>query len=151
MVAGRPDSTPEPILVELVSPGIFPVVGGQRQGAVLIANTGIFVAPVGSILGRESRPANPGEFISIFATGLGQTDPPQVSGQPAAGERTVEMPTVTIGGENAPVDFYGGAPNLVGLNQINVIVPSLPAGDHEVIIIIAGRQSPTGVTVSVEP
>ena len=150
-VAGRPDSTPEPILVELVSPGIFPVVGGQRQGAVLIANTGIFVAPVGSILGRESRPANPGEFISIFATGLGQTDPPQVSGQAAAGERTVEMPTVTIGGENAPVDFSGGAPGFAGLNQINVIVPSLPAGDHEVIIIIAGRQSPTGVTVSVEP
>ena len=148
-VAGRPDSTPEPILLESVSPGIFDVGGGQ--GAVLIANTDILVAPVGSIPGRESRPANPGEFISIFSTGLGQTDPPQVSGQTAAGERTLEMPTVTIGGEIAPVDFSGAAPGFVGLNQINVIVPSLPEGDHEVIIAIAGRQSHTGVTVRVEP
>ena len=147
-VAGRPDSAPEPILVELVSPGISDVGGGQ--GAVFIANTDILVAPVGSILGRESRPANSGEFISIFSTGLGQTDPPQVSGQTAAGERTLEMPTVTIGGEIAPVDFSGAAPDFVGLNQINVIVPSLPAGDHEVIIAIASRQSPTGVTVRVE-
>ena len=148
-ITGRPDSAPEPILVEAVSPGVFDVGGGQ--GAVLIANTDILVAPVGSIPGRESRPANPGEFVSIFCTGLGQTDPPQVSGQPAAGERTLEMPTVTIGGEVASVDFSGAAPGFVGLNQINAIVPDLPAGDHEVIITVVGRQSRTGVTLRVEP
>ena len=47
--------------------------------------------------------------------------------------------------------FSGAAPFFVGLNQINAIVPGLPEGDHEVIIAIAGRQSPMGVTVRVEP
>ena len=140
-VAGRPDSTPEPILVELVSPGIFILGPGQ-------VGPGAILHPDFSVV-DDASPARPGDFVLIFCTGLGQTDPPQVSGQPAAGERTLEMPTVTIGGEVAPVDFSGAAPFFAGLNQINAIVPDLPAGDHDVIINIAGQQSPAGVTVSV--
>ena len=57
-------TAPQNYLIAPTQPGIFGLGGGQ--GAVLIANTAILVAPVGSIPGRETRPANPGEFLSIF-------------------------------------------------------------------------------------
>lgn len=150
-VAGQ-SSPPEPLQIAATAPGIFTIPAvGTGQGAVLIANTDVIVAATGSIPGRTSRPARPGEFVSIFCGGLGQTIPPLASGAPGNAEPTVEMPTLTIGGQNATVSFSGAAPGFAGLYQINAIVPNLPAGDHEVLINIGGRQSRAGVTIRVQP
>ena len=60
-------------------PGIYATNGsGTGQGAVQIANTTFFAAPPGMFPG--SRPVQPGEYISIYATGLGA-----VTNQPASG------------------------------------------------------------------
>ncbi len=147
--AGGLLTAPQNYLIAPTQPGIFNVGGGQ--GAVLIANTDILVAPVGSIPGRQTRPAEGGEFISIFCTGLGATNPTVGAGEPGAGE-TVTIPiTATIGGVNASASFAGLAPGFVGLYQVNARVPEEVAPGSAVAVVITqdGIASNT-VTIAVQ-
>ena len=136
-------------------PGIFTTnAQGSGQGAILIANTPDLVAPVGAIPGRTSRPANRGETITIFCTGLGP-----VSNRPASGAAapsgplalTSTTPLATIGGAPATVSFSGLAPTFVGLYQVNVSVPvnSQVGGAVPVTLTIGGVVSNT-VTIAVQ-
>ena len=99
------------------------------------------------------RPASPGDTILLYATGLGETSPSQVSGEPAAGEAPVTgNVTVTIGGRSATVHYAGAAPGFVGLYQINVTVPEgLQSGDAAVEVTVDGIGSGEGVTLPVAP
>ncbi len=107
---------------------------GTGQGAILVANTTILAAPVGTT--SNSRPAKRGETVEIFATGLGMVDAVQngnlSDGEPAPSHpvaNTTTAPTVSIGGVSATVSFSGLAPGFVGLNQVNVVVPvNAPTG-----------------------
>jgi len=144
-------SAPQMVPVAPVAPGLFSTdQSGQGQGAVLIANTNTLVAPTGSIPGRDSRPAKPGEFITIFCTGLGAVTPALASGEPGQSNTTVDKPAVTIDGAPATVEFSGIAPGFVGLNQVNVQVPAgtRTASDIPVVLTIGGKQS-NMVTIAV--
>jgi uncharacterized protein (TIGR03437 family) len=100
----------------------------------------------------SSNPAKRGQYISVFANGLGP-----VSNQPASGENalssplseTTTQPVVTFGGQTAAVQFSGLAPGFPGLYQINVLVPSnISAGNQPLIVSIGGKTSQTsGITV----
>ena len=60
---------------------------------------------------------------------------------------------MTIGGQNAPVEYAGRAPDAVaGLTQINVMVPAgvTPGPSVPVMVTIGTVQSPAGVTLAVE-
>jgi uncharacterized protein (TIGR03437 family) len=102
------------------SPGIFTMNGqGTGQGAIVIANSSIVAAQTGSFPG--SRPAAPGEYVSIFCTGLGPVSNQPANGAPAVSNplsRTQSAPTVTIGGVPATIEFSGLAPGSVGVNQV---------------------------------
>jgi uncharacterized protein (TIGR03437 family) len=68
-----------------------------------------------------------GEVIVIYLAGMGATNPPVGSGQPApSGPYAVLVtpPGVTIDGENTQILFDGLTPRAVGLYQINLRVPS---------------------------
>ena len=142
-------TAPQNYLIAPVQPGIFDLGGGQ--GAVLIANTDIRVAPVGSIPGHETRPAESGEFISIFCTGLGATSPTVEAGEAGAGEAVTTPVTATIGGVDASVSFAGLAPIFVGLYQVNAVVPEgvAPRSAVPVVITQNGIASNT-VTIAVQ-
>ncbi len=125
-------SSPVTVSIAPYNPGIFTLSStGSGQAAVLIATTNEIAAPSGSVAGAQARPVNRGEFIVIYATGLGP-----VTNQPASGARapgnppfsaTTTVPVVTIGGATvaaADVFFSGLAPGFVGLYQINVPVPA---------------------------
>jgi uncharacterized protein (TIGR03437 family) len=134
------------------APGLFTLNGtGSSQGTVVIAGTSLFAAPQ-SVPG--SRPAHPGEFISIYSTGLGA-----VSNQPATGMAaqampvsvTLATPTVTIGGMVAQVSSSGLAPGAVGLYQVNVQVPAgAPSGDAVPVILSIGGVASNTVTIAVQ-
>jgi uncharacterized protein (TIGR03437 family) len=148
---GGQTSAAQNIPIAPVAPGLFSTdQSGHGQGAILIANTNTLVAPVGSIPGRDSRPAKPGDFITIFCTGLGAVSPSLATGQPGTNNDTVEKPTVTIDGAPAVVQFSGIAPGFVGLDQVNVQVPAgiRTANDIPVVLTIGGKQSNT-VTIAV--
>jgi uncharacterized protein (TIGR03437 family) len=126
---GNSVSVPVSVYVTDLQPGIFTTAqNGQGQGSILINGTALVAGPSG--LGQQ--PASRGQYIEIYATGLGKVvgpsgSTPPADGQPAPGAplfNTQATATVTIGGVNAPVTFAGLAPGFVALYQVNVQVPS---------------------------
>jgi uncharacterized protein (TIGR03437 family) len=136
-----------------VAPGLFSVSGtGQGQGAILVSNTATLAAPVRAF--PDSRPALKGQVISIFCTGLGAVSdqpPTGVSASASPLSTTLSIPKVTIAGEIAPVQFSGLAPGLVGVYQVNVLVPAGRFGGSglSVVVEMGGFTSNT-VTIAVE-
>jgi uncharacterized protein (TIGR03437 family) len=140
------NSTPRTVFLDTAAPGIFTLnQAGTGPGAVLIAISDIptLAVAAGSVPGAASRPARRGEFVTIYATGLGLTmtspaSPPLATGAPSTGEETATKATVTIDGLPAAVSFSGTAPGFVGLNQINVAVPqgSRVADDVSVVVML---------------
>jgi uncharacterized protein (TIGR03437 family) len=83
----------------------------------------------------SSSPAQPGETVDLFLTGLGDVFPSPPDGAagpspPSQLSKTTVSPTVEIGGMAATVLFSGLAPGLAGY-QIDLTVPTgLTAGDN---------------------
>ena len=147
-------SEAQPVSIAAVSPGIFTVnQQGTGQRAVLIANTATLAAPTGTIPGREARPANRLEFISIFCTGLGEVTNRPPSGAPATGDglsTTLQTARVTIGSVEVPVSF-SGLTGSVGLYQVDVQVPSEePTRDAVDVAIIIGGVTSNTVSIAVQ-
>jgi uncharacterized protein (TIGR03437 family) len=135
-----------------LAPGIFTTQYGVGP-AIAINADGSLAATEGSIPGLATRPAKVGETIIILATGLGLVTPPIVTGAAAsdAVRRTLIMPNVTIGGVTATVSFSGLSPQFVGVNQLNVVVPNVPAGVVPLLIEDLGNNNSSDkVTIAVE-
>ena len=148
---GGETSTAQPVAIAAVSPGIF-TQNQQGTGAGAILHAADF-EPV-----TESNPAQTGEFLLIFCTGLGPVLPEVPSGNVAPGTeplaRTVSPPLVNIGGIPAEVVYSGLAPGFVGLYQVNVEGPvgitpptgqppegAIPPVSHDLEIINIGVPS----------
>jgi len=135
-------SSPLSTKVQYATPGIFSLDGsGQGQGAILLANSSAVAMPHTD--GIPSHPAQPGAFISIYATGLGPVGIDLPAGQPAP--TNVAVPTtavvdVIIDGLKADVAFAGLAPGFTGLFQVNAKVPaSIHASDVVSVQIVTHR------------
>jgi uncharacterized protein (TIGR03437 family) len=130
------------------APGIFSLNSqGTGQGAILDSAYKVVDA---------SNPATAGSsYIQIYATGLGAVSNQPASGSPALAvplSQTTATPTVAIGDAPATVIFSGLAPTLVGVYQINALVPvgSAIGIAVPVSISIGGVPSNT-VTMAVNP
>jgi uncharacterized protein (TIGR03437 family) len=128
-------AVPETITIVPAAPGIF-TVDDQGGGAILHAET---FEPV-----SESSPARPGEFILIFATGLGSLDRTVASGAPPTFPvpESLAKAQVTIADLPAEVTFSGLAPCCVALYQVNAQVPAgTPSGLQSLHITVRGAES----------
>jgi uncharacterized protein (TIGR03437 family) len=88
----------------------------------------------------QAKPAQPGEEVVLYAVGLGQTNPPQQTGQPAASAAPTVTPIAldfnyrpnSLATKPAPAApqalFAGATPGFVGLYQVNFVVPPVPTG-----------------------
>ena len=91
-----------------------------------------------------SNPAQPGQYIILYANGLGAVDNPPLSGEATPSQPfawTLVKPTVTIGGVAANVVFWGLTPDSIGLYQIDLQVPAVAAGTQPVVITQNGISS----------
>jgi uncharacterized protein (TIGR03437 family) len=99
-----------------------------------------------------TNPINPGDVLTIYATGLGATAPPVATGMPAPSNPlplATVVPAVTLGGVNLTIDYAGLAPGEVGVYQINASVPNgVPQGLQVPLVISQGGYS-TGLYVRV--
>jgi uncharacterized protein (TIGR03437 family) len=86
----------------------------------------------------------------LFGTGLGLLSPALPTGEAAKNNSTVVIPTLTVDGKPADVQFSGAAPGFVGLNQVNVKIPpdTRTAADIPIALTIGGKSSNT-VTIAV--
>ena len=152
-IVGDQQSAPELVTIVPFNPGIFTTAAtGEGQGSILIAGTTTLAAPVGAF--PDSRPVRKGEFIAIFATGLGPVTNMPATGAPASDNPlsvTTTLPRVTISGVPATVTFSGLAPGFVGLYQINVEIPAgAPSGGAVEVVVTIGGVSSNVVTIAVE-
>jgi len=51
----------------------------------------------------------------------------------------------SIGGQVAAVLFAGLAPTLVGVCQVDLEVPTLPSGEHDLVVTVGGAPSNAAV------
>ena len=146
-VANQPTATIEVLNGGIVSqslvvgvlnaqPGIISYTsGGNTFGVVLHANFQ---------LADAAHPVAPGETVLIYCTGLGVVVSPPKDGAAASGQITMATPMVTVGGVSTPVAFSGLAPGFVGLNQVNVTIPTtgVASGNQPVVMTANGTSSP---------
>jgi uncharacterized protein (TIGR03437 family) len=116
------------MLVSATTPGVFTGnSSGLGYGAVEHAD--------GSLV-TTSSPAQPGETVVVFVSGLGTVSPLIPDGTEAsASNLSYTYPAndiaADISGTTATVTFSGLAPYLIGLYQLNVIIPStITSGDN---------------------
>jgi uncharacterized protein (TIGR03118 family) len=112
--------------VDPLAPALFTVGTNAANGNAYVAAEhagGALVGPAATV--PNATPAEPGETITLFATGFGPTD--------ASGKALLVMPTILIDGIYTDVTFAG----LVGpgLYQINVQVPSNISRGQDVLVL----------------
>ncbi|HUQ92019.1 MAG TPA: hypothetical protein VM120_10075 [Bryobacteraceae bacterium] len=137
--------------------------GGQRGNSlsvpilarapriIQVGDSGVVVNSDGSLAIRGGRPARPGDAITIYCVGLGATSPVAATGAAAPGAEPLAhitpIPRVIVGnafsGFAEITPFYIGlTPSLVGLYQVNIILPlDVPQGEIAMFIEGDGYRS----------
>ncbi len=129
------------------SPALLQWGGGQYPYA-LITDGATYIGKASVITGTVS--AHPGEALTLWATGLGPTNPAIPAGQqPTSFPSPTTAPTVTVGGANVTV--LGAVLRFAGLYQVNIQLPaSVPTGDQPIKIIQGSFQSPSGILINIQ-
>jgi len=132
-----------------------PNANGINPVAATDAITGVGIAAANLFPGSGFAPAFPNEYVTVYATGFGATNPAVAPGsfpsQLASATGTV---TVTLGGVALPaanVLYAGVTPEDPGLYQLNLLIPpNTPNGNLPLTIQIGGQQSPSGAYLTVQ-
>ena len=135
-----------PLQLAAASPALFQL---DAQNAVATRADGSVITP--------DAPAKPGDVVVLYATGLGQTNPPAYYSQlPTSAARLTQMADFRLLLDGvavaAPAILYAGiAPGFAGLYQINVILPASTGANPEIRIGIGDALSVPGLRLPVEP
>ncbi len=135
LVAGQHDlvvmnpqgsSTTYKVTVNDVQPGIFApsslMADGKQYAGVILAD--------GSIASISSPEIRPGDTVTLYGIGFGSVAPNLAAGEIVRHSNAVVTPLqVYFGDAQATVTYAGLAPGTLGLYQINVVVPAVPAGN----------------------
>ena len=134
---------------DLSSPGVFSTAqNGLGPGTITHAD----FRPI-----TVEDPAEIGETVIVFLTGLGPVNPPFADGDaPPSAEpfaRTTDPNiAVTFGGVDGAIFFSGGSPCCVGLYQINVTIPGqVIPGPAVPVTIFTGTAISDFVDVAIVP
>jgi len=150
----------DPVLVtaQSAAPEFFyftQTASGQNPIAAFDVSTGVYVGASGTVAAITSAPAQPGDILALYATGLGLTDPPVADGElPAAAVPIAGKVQVSVGSKilaATDVLYVGVAPSSAGLYQVNIHLPtSTPDGDQPVQVTVNGFPSPAGGYITVK-
>ncbi len=121
------------------------IAGYQFQMAP--AAPGIFSEADGMALGHPA--AAPGGYVTLYVSGIGDITPALLTGYASSSTSVTLLPkpvlplSVTVGGVPAFIQFAGLPRGVVGLGQINVLLPGdTPSGTQPVVVTVNGVASP---------
>ncbi len=150
-----------PYETPLNQPVTLTVTNNGRTGSTTLivasAAPGLFTDANGAIVPAAT--AARGAVVTLYLTGAGAVSPAIPTGAaPAAGTPVAQLPapaqltTVSIGGVAAIIEFAGIPTALVGVAQINLLVPTnAPLGTEAVVVTIGGIASaPATITVTAQ-
>jgi uncharacterized protein (TIGR03437 family) len=146
------------VVYQGVSSNVMPVRVIDSVPAIFVADSTGQGAILNSIDNTPNSVQNgvlPGGFVSVYATGEGQTNPPGVDGLIAGPALPKPLLNVTaqVDGLPADVSYYGAAPGLAsGVLQVNVKIPlgvrrGIPV---PIQITVGAASSQAGVTVAIK-
>ena len=150
-------SAPQTVEADRAAPEFFFFklnLSGVNPVAAVNALSGALIGVPGLLPGASFTPVKPGDLVSLFATGLGLTDPPGPDGGLATQAAPTAFPvSVTLNGTPlaaSDVLYAGAAPGYAGLYQVNIRVPeNVPDGDLPVSLTTAGISTSPGAYISV--
>jgi uncharacterized protein (TIGR03437 family) len=131
------------------APAYAPVIltqqdsSGNTVGLVMHS----FLFPV-----TTQNPAQPGEVLTLFATGLGPTSPAVPAGTPTPSSPpviTTTTPTVTAGGQRVPVVVSELAPGAIGLYQVTFALPGGCLSGNQPLLLTIGGMASKAVTLPI--
>lgn len=143
------ESAEHAVPVAEVAPSLFTLDYGEVKMAAAHHPDG---SPLGPRFSGEvgARPAAPGDVVSLYGTGFGPTEPAVPDDRIYSGAAPLKDPSqvqVTAGGQPCTVEFIGKS--AAGLYQLNIRIPDLPPGNHEIRLTIGGEASQDGVHIPV--
>ncbi len=136
---GKATATAE---VAAYAPSFFAnALNGSTQISAIFVNTNppVYVAPEGAWPGVLSRPAKTGDWMQLYATGLGTSAAPYGQVLSQAYEIDKSQVSVTIDGVPATVSWAGVT--FAGVFQVNVQVPELTRGGNLPVRLSIGGAS----------
>jgi uncharacterized protein (TIGR03437 family) len=140
--------------LDLVAPGVFTLdASGKGAPAGVLLRVKANGQQVYETISRAAIKRQPGDrlFLILFGTGWGQTEDSDGN----AGNGFAENLQATIGNSNAPVVFAGKTPGFIGLEQMNIEIPSNVSGSNLNLLIKVNNSEgrlirSNAVTISVQ-
>jgi len=123
----------------LLAPGSFNV-GGKQYLVALFPGGQTFVGRPNLIAGASFREAKPGDSITAYGIGFGDTTPANSPGVITAEKNSIPGLTIAFGSTSAVVSYSGLAPGTVGLYQFDFTVPDVADGDQEIVVKVGATQ-----------
>ena len=126
-----PGAEPKPLEIAAIAPGIL--TGVDNRYAIAQDVAGALITPV--------NPVAPGEYATLYLTGQGLLDRTIASGAKAPADpllHPLASVQAAIADSPALVSFAGLAPGLIGVLQVNILIPEIPEGDQPLAVTIGG-------------
>jgi uncharacterized protein (TIGR03437 family) len=137
--------------VVAVAPDLF--VNQIQRGQVTQFQAAAFHAGT-AIPADDDHPAQAGEMLEMYGTGLGATDPAVPGGDASPANPVAQArltPAVLIGNVPAPVLWAGLTPGLAGVYQVDVVVPGgLKPGRYAVTLKSGSANSSGFGTIAIQ-
>jgi uncharacterized protein (TIGR03437 family) len=134
------------------APPVYVDVAAAAPGIFAYGTLGIVTDAAGNLIG-PGNPAHAGDVVVIYCAGLGVVAPAVGDGAVTPNaplSKTQNAVAVTVGGQNAAVQFAGLTPGFNGLYQINATVPQgIAPGDQVPVSITVAGQASAAVYLSV--
>ncbi len=151
-----PAGASDPVMVtrSRISPTLLTTpafqIGGKQYVVALTPDFLAYIGRPNMIPGVTFVAPKPGDTISIYALGLGPTNPSTQAGVAAAQNADVMLPLeLKIGGVPATVSFKGLLQGTIGLYQINAVIPNVAPGDQPIELTVDGVGNNQALTVVV--
>ncbi|MBN8729691.1 MAG: hypothetical protein J0L64_04060 [Acidobacteria bacterium] len=124
------------ITMDVASPAFF-TVGSTGTGQIASLNQD-------NSINSDTNQLTRGQVIQLFATGAGHIPNAPPDGEQAQGAiATPTRPRVVVGAREPEIQYSGLAPGLLGVWQINVVVPDVTAPSNQVLVVMTQNSIPS--------